>query len=210
MSPRHSSPEPAPAHIVPHPGQVTREQREALHGHRGAVLWLTGLSASGKSTLAYALEDALHDMDCHAVVLDGDALRSGLCRDLGFGEAARDENLRRAAEVAKILLGTGAVVIAAFITPLQRERDAARAIIGGDDFLEVHCKADLATCERRDPKGFYLMAREGTIEQFTGVSAPYEEPEHADLVVDTGQQGVEHGVRALIAALWDRGVVPTW
>src|SRR5919109_975506 len=175
---------------------VTRDAREAVNGHRGAVLWLTGLSGSGKSTLAMGLERLLFQRGRQAFVLDGDLLRQGVTSDLGFSPKDRAENIRRSAEVAKLLADAGQVVIVSLISPYAEDRDHARKIIG-ERFHEIHVKADLATCESRDPKGLYKAARSGAIKNFTGIDAPYEAPEKAELVIDTTGQPMERSLAAL-------------
>ncbi|HSK41939.1 MAG TPA: adenylyl-sulfate kinase, partial [Arenibaculum sp.] len=169
-------------HAVAH--KVSSGERAAANGHRGGVLWLTGLSGSGKSTLAMALERALFEQGRQAFVLDGDGVRQGLNAGLGFSPEDRTENIRRVAEAAALFAEAGFIVIASLISPMRTDRARARAI-GGDTFHEVWIKADLATCEARDPKGLYQKARAGQIPEFTGISAPYEEPEYPELVVDT-------------------------
>ncbi|HEY5258351.1 MAG TPA: adenylyl-sulfate kinase [Candidatus Baltobacteraceae bacterium] len=177
---------------------VTGDERVRRNGHRGAVVWLTGLSGSGKSTLAMALERRLFVAGANVVVLDGDNVRSGLNSDLGFSPGDRAENIRRIGEVAALFADTGTIVITAFISPMSHDRELARSA-AGERFYEVYVKADIATCERRDPKGLYRRARAGEIEDFTGISAPYEAPNDADLVVDTGQWPVERCVDELVA-----------
>lgn len=163
---------------------VTRAQRERLHGHPGAVIWMTGLSGAGKSTIANALDLALHERRVSTYLLDGDNLRLGLNRDLGFADADRVENVRRIAEVARLMLDAGMVVICAAISPFAREREAARERIGAQRFIEVFVDTPLATCEARDPKGLYHKARAGQIANFTGISSPYEAPRAPDLRID--------------------------
>ncbi len=177
---------------------VTRDAREAVNGHRGAVLWLTGLSGAGKSTLAMRLERLLFQRGRQAFVLDGDLLRQGVTSDLGFSPQDRSENIRRSAEVAKLLADAGQVVIVSLISPYAQDRDRARGIIG-ERFHEIHIKADLATCERRDPKGLYKAARSGAIKNFTGIDAPYEAPQKPELVIDTTGQPMERSLAALAA-----------
>jgi len=177
---------------------VTRDAREAVNGHRGAVLWLTGLSGAGKSTLAMGLERLLFQRGRQAFVLDGDLLRQGVTSDLGFSPKDRAENIRRSAEVAKLLADAGQVVIVSLISPYSQDRDRARGIIG-ERFHEIYIKADLATCESRDPKGLYKAARSGVIKNFTGIDAPYEAPTKAELVIDTSDQKLERSLAALAA-----------
>lgn len=188
-----------------HPGEVTRADRERVHRHRGATLWFTGLSASGKSTLARAVEEKLFDRGCRVYVLDGDNVRHGLNRDLGFSPDDRTENIRRIGEVAKLFTDFGAIVLTAFISPYREDRDSIRAIMNEGDFLEVFVDCDLAVCEERDPKGLYRKARSGEIPQFTGISAPYETPEAPELVVNTARYDVEESADQVIAFLEQTG-----
>ena len=164
---------------------IGRSDREELNGHRGALVWLTGLSGAGKSTIALALERQLHDRGIHSYLLDGDDLRQGLNRDLGFMPEHRVENIRRAGEVARLMVDAGLVVLAAFISPYRADRQMVRERFARGDFLEVFVDTPLAVCEQRDPKGLYVRARSGEVPNFTGVSAPYEEPQAPELRIDT-------------------------
>ena len=184
--------------IVWHQGEVTKARRAALLGHPPKTIWLTGLSASGKSTLAYALEHQLVDMGKPCYVLDGDNVRHGLNKDLDFSEASRTENIRRIAEVAKLMNDAGLIVITAFISPLRADRQMAKDIIG-DDFKEVYVSTSIDICESRDPKGLYAKARAGQVKHFTGISAPYEAPEAPDLMIDTSQGLLEDHINLLSA-----------
>lgn len=190
-----------------HLSTVTREMREHANGHRGAVLWFTGLSASGKSTISHAVEDALHKTGCRTFVLDGDNVRHGLCSDLGFSLADRAENLRRVGEVAKLFLEAGIIVLAGFISPLINERERVRSLMPHDDFLEIYCAAPLEVCEARDPKGLYSRARKGLIADFTGISSPYEPPTNPELTLDTASLGVEECVEQVLALMEARGMI---
>lgn len=183
--------------IHPSASTVTVQDRERAKGHKGSVFWLTGLSGSGKSTLARAAETRLFADGVDVTVLDGDTLRAGLCKDLGFSEADRTENVRRAAEVARLLRDAGQVVIVALISPLRSDRDLARQIIG-DGFEEVFVDADLGICEQRDPKGLYAAARAGKISGFTGIDAPYEAPAAPALRLVTGKDSVEAATKTLV------------
>ena len=187
-------------------GNVTKEQRFARNGHKGAVVWLTGLSGSGKSTISTALERELFNLGVHTYVLDGDNVRHGLNSNLGFSPDDRVENIRRIAEVARLMADVGVVVITAFISPYQADRRKARAIAceSGVDFYEVHVNADVATCEQRDPKGLYKRARSGEIKEFTGVSAPYEAPDSPEISVDTGAQSVVESTAQILEFLRPR------
>jgi adenylyl-sulfate kinase len=184
----------AQLNLIIHNGQVNREQREQMLGQRAMTLWLTGLSAAGKSTLAYALEDKLASEGRACYVLDGDNVRHGLNRDLGFSSESRSENIRRVAEVARLMNDAGLIVITAFISPFQHDRELARRTIGTDLFKEIYVSTSLATCEQRDPKGFYARARQGIMPEFTGVSSPYEPPEHPDININTERCSIEHAV----------------
>ncbi len=188
-----------------HDGQITRADRERAHGHRGATLWFTGLSGSGKSTLARALEEALFERDCLVYVLDGDNIRHGLNRDLGFSPADRTENIRRIGEVAKLFTDFGALVLTAFISPYREDRATVRKLMGEGDFVEVYVEAALDVCEDRDPKGLYKKARRGEIPEFTGISAPYEVPETPEVVVRTDRYSLDECVAQLLAFLEQRG-----
>ena len=189
-------------------GAVSPSRHAKLLGHQPVTLWLTGLSGSGKSTLASALELRLTE-DGHACYrLDGDNLRHGLNRDLGFSPEDRRENIRRAAEVARLMNDAGLVVITAFISPYREDRVVAREIIGAGRFVEVYLSASLATCERRDPKGLYARARRGELAGFTGIDAPYEVPQAADIVIDTGAVSVEEATQRLLAEAQSRTAEP--
>ncbi|MEJ2218761.1 MAG: adenylyl-sulfate kinase [Gemmatimonadota bacterium] len=195
---------PKSKHIYWHDGNITRDDRERIHGHRGATLWFTGLSGSGKSTLARALEERLFERGCRVYVLDGDNVRHGLNRDLGFSHEDRTENIRRVGEVAKLFTDFGAFCITAFISPYQADRDNVRAIMAEGDFLEVFVDAPLEVCEDRDPKGLYKKARAGEIPEFTGISAPYEAPDDAEIVVSTAGRTVKECIDDIIAFLEER------
>lgn len=178
-----------------------RGEREALLGQAGAAVWLTGLSGSGKSTLAVAAEAELLRRGRLAYVLDGDNIRHGLNSNLGFSPEDRSENIRRIGEVAKLFADCGVLVFASFISPYRADRRAARALFAPSDFIEVYVQAELDICEQRDPKGLYKKARAGEIPEFTGISAPYEEPERPELVLNTGRHSVAESVAALISHL---------
>lgn len=179
------------------PHLVSRFERAERNGHHGAVIWLTGLSAAGKSTLAMSVERRLFAAGSFAYVLDGDNIRAGLSRDLGFSASDRAENIRRIGEVAALFADAGAIVITAFISPFRSDRAIARAAAGGA-FHEVFVNADLATCEARDPKGLYKRARRGEIRDFTGLTSPYEPPDDPELTIDTGHRSLEECVEALL------------
>ncbi|MFO8023656.1 adenylyl-sulfate kinase [Thiohalophilus sp.] len=193
--------------IVWHPATVDREQRESLHHHKSVVLWFTGLSASGKSTLAHAVEQELYRRGCHSFVLDGDNVRHGLCSDLSFSLEDRHENIRRVANVAKLFIEAGVIVLTAFISPLREDREIARSLMPHGDFLEIFCDAPVEVCEKRDPKGLYQKAREGKIPEFTGISSPYEAPLKPELHLDTAEQSLQESVQTVVQLLAERGVI---
>ena len=172
------------SNVVWHNATVTRDRREQQNGHRGGLFWFTGLSGAGKSTLAHSVEERLHQNGYRTFVLDGDNVRHGLCADLGFSEDDRKENIRRIGHMAMLYVEAGIVVLTAFISPFRADRDNVRKI-AGSDFNEIYCQCSLEVCEDRDVKGLYKRARAGEIPDFTGISSPYEEPEFADLTVDT-------------------------
>ena len=194
--------------IVWHQASVDRDARAEQRGHRSAILWFTGLSGAGKSTLANAVNQALFERGLATYVLDGDNVRHGLCRDLGFSDADREENIRRIGEVAKLFLDSGVIVLTAFVSPFRADRDKARALVGDGDFPEIFCSADLSVCEERDTKGLYAKARAGEIKEFTGISSPYEAPEHPELSVNTGAGELDTCVNEVVAALVSRGIIP--
>lgn len=196
--------EPSRPNIFNQVKPIPREEREKLLGARGGVLWFTGLSGSGKSTIARALENALISTGRMAFVLDGDEVRTRLNRDLGFSCGDREENLRRVAEVARLFSECGVICIASFISPLRKNRELARGIIGADRFTEVFIDTDLSVCEARDPKGLYRKARAGEISQFTGVDAAYEPPVKPDVHIDTRKINPDESVNLLIDHLRTR------
>ena len=195
--------------IVWHPASVSRQDRAALRGHRSAILWFTGLSGSGKSTMANGVNGELHRRGVAGYVLDGDNMRHGLCRDLGFTDAHRVENIRRIGEVAKLFLDAGIITLTAFVSPFQADRDRARSLVTPGDFLEIYCAADLATCEQRDPKGLYAKARAGRIQHFTGLDSPYEPPQNPELVIRTGDCSLQEGIHQVLRALEQRQLIPS-
>ena len=199
---------PKATNIVWHEASVDRAARADKRGHRSAILWFTGLSGSGKSTLANAVNAALFERGLSTYVLDGDNVRHGLCKDLGFSDADREENIRRIGEVAKLFLDAGVIVLTAFVSPFRADRDKARDLVEAGDFFEIFCAADLDVCESRDPKGLYAKARSGAIKEFTGISSPYEAPNTPELKIDTGAQDLAESVNVVIKALQDKGVIP--
>ncbi|HDP36160.1 MAG TPA: adenylyl-sulfate kinase [Candidatus Hydrogenedentes bacterium] len=194
--------------ITWHHETVTRADREKNNGHGAAVLWFTGLSASGKSTIAQAVQAVLFEHGCQTYVLDGDNIRHGLNKDLGFSPEDREENIRRIGEVAALFLDAGMIVSTAFISPYRADRDKARSLCG-DRFFEIFVDCPIDVCESRDPKGLYQKARDGKIPEFTGISAPYEPPENAELIINAAENTVEECVGKVIAYLQKRGVLTT-
>lgn len=198
---------PVSANVVWHQATVTRVRREAQNGHRGAIIWFTGLSGSGKSTLAHAVEECLHQRGCRSFVLDGDNVRHGLCGDLGFSAKERQENIRRIGEMAKLFMEAGVITLTAFISPYRTDRERVRAMVDRGDFIEIYCAAPIEVCESRDVKGMYKKARAGQITEFTGISSPYEVPEHPDLSVETGRLELSECVSLVVTELERRGVI---
>ncbi|WP_316365173.1 adenylyl-sulfate kinase [Candidatus Thiodiazotropha sp. CDECU1] len=192
-----------------HHATVTRDRREKMNLHRAKLLWFTGLSGSGKSTLAHALEERLHQRGCRTYVFDGDNVRHGLCRDLGFGIEDRTENIRRIGEMSKLFVDAGIIALTAFISPIRKDRDNVRRLFQSDDFIEVYVKASIETCESRDVKGLYKKARAGEIPNFTGISSPYEIPENPEIVIDTENREIEECVDSLLESLESLDVIPT-
>jgi adenylyl-sulfate kinase len=188
-------------------GGIARQARERANGHKGAVVWFTGLSGAGKSTLASGVEDKLHVLGCHAFVLDGDDLRQGLSSDLDYSPAGRSENIRRAGEVARLFAQSGTIVLAAFISPLTKDRNRVRKLMQAENFFQVYCNSSLEICEQRDPKGLYKKARQGLIKEFTGISSIYEQPEDSDLVLRTGESSVGECIDSVLDLLLRNDVI---
>jgi adenylylsulfate kinase len=193
--------------ILWHKASVTRTRRELQNGHKGTIVWFTGLSGAGKSTLAHAVEERLHQMGCHTFVFDGDNVRHGLCSDLGFSVTDRSENLRRIGEMAKLFLEAGVISLSAFISPFRKDRERLRSTVAAGDFIEVYCRCPLQVCEDRDVKGLYSLARAGEIKDFTGISSPYEEPQDPDLLLDTAVDSLATCTEKLIELLATQGIV---
>jgi adenylylsulfate kinase len=190
-----------------HEHKVTKAERYQLAGHKGVVVWFTGLSACGKSTIANELDFKLHQMGKRSVVLDGDNIRMGLNKNLKFSPEDRTENIRRIGEVAKLFANSGCVAITAFISPYAADRDSVRALLGEGEFIEILVDATVETCETRDPKGLYKKARAGEIKDFTGVSSPYEAPSKPELVLDSNNKGIEELTNEVLAYLEAKGVL---
>lgn len=188
-----------------HEHKVSKEDRTKLKGHKGAVLWFTGLSACGKSTVANEVDYLLHQKGKSSYVLDGDNIRMGLNKNLGFSAEDRAENIRRIGEVAKLFAHSGTIVLTAFISPYKADRDAVRALLAPGEFVEIYVDASIETCEKRDPKGLYKKARAGEIKNFTGISDPYEAPEKAELVLDSNNKGIAELAQDVVAYLEKNG-----
>ncbi len=188
-----------------HEHRVSKEDRFKLMGHKGAVLWFTGLSACGKSTVANTVDHLLHELGKHSYVLDGDNIRMGLNKNLGFSADDRAENIRRIGEVAKLFASAGLVTLTAFISPYRADRDKVRALFQPGEFIEIYVNASLETCEKRDPKGLYKKARAGELKNFTGIDDPYEAPEKAELVLDANTKGIDELAAEVVAFLKNGG-----
>jgi adenylylsulfate kinase len=193
--------------IVWHQGAITREDRQQLNGHRGCTVWLTGLSGSGKSTIAVELEKRLLERGVRTYILDGDNIRHGLNKNLGFSPEDRTENIRRIGEVARLFSDAGLVAVTAFISPYRADRDQVRAIMEPGDFIEVFVDCPVKVCEQRDVKGLYKKARAGEIKEFTGISAPYEAPSKPEMVIETSGQSVEKSALQILAYLERQGII---
>jgi adenylylsulfate kinase len=193
--------------VVWHNATVTRARRETQNGHRGAIVWFTGHSGAGKSTIAHTVEEMLHQAGCRTLVFDGDNVRHGLCADLGFSAADRSENIRRIGEMSKLFVEAGIIALTAFISPFRTDRERVRALVAPEDFLEIYCYCPLEICESRDVKGLYQKARRGEISEFTGISSPYEEPAAPELVLHTGSQSVEACAAEVLALLRGKSII---
>jgi adenylylsulfate kinase len=191
--------------LFPYPLSVSKRDRQALHGHKSCIVWFTGLSGAGKSTIANQVEIMLHQKGISTYLLDGDRLREGLSSDLAFSERDRAENIRRAGEAAKLLAESGIIVLAALISPFAKNREALRNSVEAGEFIEIYVRCSLEKCEQRDPKGLYQKARRGEIRDFTGISAAYEPPEHPDLVLDSETGTPQACARQVIQLLSHRG-----
>ncbi len=191
----------ADRNVVWHHATISRQNREAANGHRGAVVWFTGLSGAGKSTVAHAVENELHRIHCRTFVFDGDNVRHGLCSDLGFSLQDRTENLRRIGEMAKLFVEAGLIALTAFISPLKKDRERVRSLLPHGDFIEIFCDASIDICESRDVKGLYRRARAGEIPEFTGISSPYESPENPELILNTGEDSLDTCVAQVLELL---------
>ena len=184
--------------IIPHIHKVTKQDRIKLNGHKSYVIWFTGLSGSGKSTLASALEEKLHEKGVKTYILDGDNIRTGLNKDLDFTDAGRVENIRRIGEVSALLVDAGVVVLSAFISPFEEDRQQVKEIVGKENFIEVFVDCPLEVCEQRDVKGLYAKARKGLIKNFTGIDSPFEKPTSADIVINSDQELISTSLTRLL------------
>ncbi|AEP90197.1 adenylyl-sulfate kinase [Bacillus subtilis] len=193
--------------IIWHPAAISKSDRESLNGHKSCVLWFTGLSGSGKSVLANAVDEKLYRKGIQSYVLDGDNIRHGLNKDLGFQTGDRIENIRRIGEVAKLFVDSGQMILTAFISPFREDRDMVRALFPKGEFFEIYVKCPLHVCEQRDPKGLYKKARNGEIKHFTGIDSPYEAPLSPDFIIESDQTSISDGADLIINALQNRGII---
>ncbi len=194
------------SNTVQHRATVSRSRREQQNKHRSVIIWYTGLSGSGKSTVAHAVEEKLHLAGCRTFVFDGDNVRHGLCANLSFSEDDRHENIRRIGEMAKLFIEAGVIAMTAFISPFRADREGVRALVSENDFIEIYCDSPLEICEERDVKGLYKRARAGEIKNYTGISSPYEAPENPDLILDTAGDSVETNVGKVLNFLEERHI----
>ncbi|MBD3263717.1 MAG: adenylyl-sulfate kinase [Candidatus Omnitrophica bacterium] len=195
------------SNVVWHQTGISKQDREKRNGHRGIVLWLTGLPSSGKSTIATELQAQVFEKGCQVYILDGDNIRHGLNGDLGFSPQDREENIRRIGEVAKLFADSGFIAMTSFISPYRKDRNRARSLMKEGEFIEVFVKTDVSECERRDPKGLYKKARSGQIPEFTGISAPYEEPQSPEITVDTEKHSKEECAKIILDYLMEKNII---
>ncbi|AUS13326.1 adenylyl-sulfate kinase [Bacillus stercoris] len=193
--------------IIWHPAAISKSDRQSLNGHKSCVLWFTGLSGSGKSVLANAVDEKLYRRGIQSYVLDGDNIRHGLNKDLGFQTRDRIENIRRIGEVAKLFVDSGQMILTAFISPFREDRDMVRALFPKDEFFEIYVKCPLHVCEQRDPKGLYKKARNGEIKHFTGIDSPYEAPISPDFIIESDQISISDGADLIINELQNKGII---
>ncbi|WIL36633.1 adenylyl-sulfate kinase [Bacillus stercoris] len=193
--------------IIWHPAAISKSDRQSLNGHKSCVLWFTGLSGSGKSVLANAVDEKLYRKGIQSYVLDGDNIRHGLNKDLGFQTGDRIENIRRIGEVAKLFVDSGQMILTAFISPFREDRDMVRALFPKDEFFEIYVKCPLHVCEQRDPKGLYKKARNGEIKHFTGIDSPYEAPISPDFIIESDQISISDGADLIINELQNKGII---
>ncbi len=195
--------------IIWHQTTLTRQKRSIQNKHKSVLLWFTGLSSSGKSTIAHAVEKKLFQINCQTVVLDGDNIRHGLCVDLDFSIPDREENIRRIGETAKLFVDAGIITLTALISPISSDRNKVRHLFTPGDFIEIYCRCTIVTCEQRDTKGLYQRAKTGEIKEFTGISSPYEEPENPELILDTDKISVDQCVQKIILLLQQQNIIQT-
>ncbi|CAN2252780.1 adenylyl-sulfate kinase [Bacillus vallismortis] len=193
--------------IIWHPAAISKSDRQSLNGHKSCVLWFTGLSGSGKSVLANAVDEKLYRMGIQSYVLDGDNIRHGLNKDLGFQTEDRIENIRRIGEVSKLFVDSGQMILTAFISPFREDRDMVRALFPQGEFFEIYVKCPLHVCEQRDPKGLYQKARNGEIKHFTGIDSPYEAPLSPDFIIESDQISISDGADIIITELQTKGII---
>ena len=193
--------------VIPHDHEIGKGDRRKLNGHGSLILWFTGLPSSGKSTIANEVEKRLVSSSIRTYILDGDNVRTGLCKDLGFSEEDRAENIRRIGEVSRLFVDSGNIVLSAFVSPYRRDRDAVRELVEDGEFVEVFVKCPVEVCEERDVKGLYKKARQGIIKGFTGIDDPYEEPENPEIVIETDKMSLEDGVDLIISYLNEKNVL---
>lgn len=193
--------------IVWHKATVTRQRRELQNGHRAVVLWFTGLPSSGKSTIAHAVEEKLHQMGCRTFVFDGDNVRHGLCSDLGFSKKDRTENIRRIGEMVKLFIDAGVIALTAFVSPFRSDREKLRELFKNGDFIEIFCSCPVEICEQRDLKGHYNKAKKGELKEFTGISSRYEIPGHPEIKLDTREMMIEECMDIVIKYLIEKEAV---
>ncbi len=193
--------------VIPHQHEITKEDRRRLNSHGSLILWFTGLPSSGKSTLANEIEKELISSSCRTYILDGDNIRMGLCKDLGFSAEDREENIRRIGEVSKLFMDAGVIVLSAFVSPYRADRDTVRELVGEGEFLEIFVNCSVEQCEQRDVKGLYKKAREGVIKGFTGIDDPYEEPLNPEITVDTEKFSIKECKQQILDYLRKKNVV---
>ena len=196
-----------PKNVFWHEGKIKKEDREKLLGQKGVIVWFTGLSASGKSTVACEVERRLFEENKLAYVLDGDNIRHGLNKDLGFSPEDREENIRRIGEVAKLFSDAGLIALTAFISPYKKDREKVRYLVKNDEFIEVYVKCPIDVLKKRDPKGMYEKALRGEVKEFTGISAPYEEPDNPELILETDKETIDQSVNKVMEYLKTQGVI---
>lgn len=196
-----------PKNVFWHEGKIKKEDREKLLGQKGVIVWFTGLSASGKSTIACEVERRLFEKKKLAYVLDGDNIRHGLNKDLGFSPEDREENIRRIGEVAKLFSDAGLIALTAFISPYKKDREKVRYLVKNDEFIEVYVKCPIDVLKKRDPKGMYEKALRGEIKEFTGISAPYEEPDNTELILETDKETIDQSVNKVMEYLKAQGII---